>query len=152
MISKVRREEILRNLEEGKYKNAFLNLRSELDFIETEIEKISLFELQDFREKHYSPEVLLERYNNWRTGNPENIPKKNNPERDGEPDKIPKKKLAPEHKKKLKKNTNSLPTIQEEDEEVEVVKGKEREKSPLTTPLGYRNSKRFNRKDYRGMC
>ena len=103
MISKLRREEILRNLEEGKYKNAFLNLRSELDFIETEIEKISLFELQDFKEKHYSPEVLLERYNNWRTGNPENIPKKNNPERDGEPDKIPKKKLAPEHKKKLKK-------------------------------------------------
>ena len=59
MISKLRREEILRNLEEGKYKNAFLNLRSELDFIETEIEKISLFELQDFKEKYYSPEVLL---------------------------------------------------------------------------------------------
>ena len=54
MISKVSREEILRNLEEGKYKNAFLNLRSELDFIETEIESISLFELQDFRKEYYS--------------------------------------------------------------------------------------------------
>ena len=133
-------------------RNAFLNLRSELDFIETEIERISLFELQDFREEHYSPEVLLERYNNWRTGNPEKIPEKNNPERIGEPDKIPKEKLAPKHRKKPKKNTGSLPTIQEEDEDVEVDKGKEKEKPPLTMPLGYRNSKRFNRKDYRGMC
>ena len=119
--------------------------------------------------------MLLERCNNWRAGIQGNIPNKNNQEgdkdlnktpkkkivseqenitkrrnseRDGESDNIPKKKLAPEHIKRPNKNIKSLPTILE----VEEVKGKEREKSPLTTPIGYRNSKRFNRKDYRGLC
>ena len=96
--------------------------------------------------------MLLDRYNNSRAGNPENIPKKEKLEGGGETDKIPKKKLAPEHKMNPKKNTHSLPTIQEEAEGTEIDEKKEKEKSSLSAPTGHRNSKRLNRKDYRGMC
>ena len=153
IISKVRQEEILQNLEKGKYKNAFLHLQSELDFIETEIGNISPFELEDFKKEYYSPEVLLERYNKWRSGTPEVILKRDNMKETEQADKDSKKITAPENKTVPKKVTHRLPTIQEEPEELKIDKTKGKKGFPLSEPKGDRISRRsVGRKDYRGMC
>ena len=96
----------------------------------------------------------MERYNNWNKGTPEGILEKDDPESEKELEKIPKEKLAPKPKKKPKKNIGNLPTVLEEGSEVEMNDDKEmeKEKPSLTKPLGHRNSKRSNRKDYRGLC
>ena len=153
MISRVRREEILKNLEEGRYRNAFINLRSELDFIETELECISMFELQDFKKEYYSPEVLAERYNRWKTGTPEGILDKDVLENKENLEEIPKKKLVPKPKKKQKKVIGNLPTVLEESSggEMNDDKDAEEEKPSLPEPQGHRVSKRAERRDYRGL-
>ena len=153
MISRSRKEEILKNLEEGRYRNAYINLRSELDFIETELENISMFELQDFKKEHYSPEVLAERYNKWKIGAPEGSLDKDVLDIKENLEENPKKKLVPRPMKKIKV-IGSLPTVLEEDsgEEMKDDKDADEEKSSLSMPKGQRISRRTERRDYRGLC